>query len=331
MRKFLLTIMTSLLLISTTNVMADDVQSYYQISHETQSNAVTQSNIIMLDVARRHMDRNQIISCIHTIDPQKFQFVQLHLNDNENFAVKSSLLHNERKENTLSKHDLQKIVQYANLRGITIIPDIDVPAHDAALINDLKECNSPWLKKDVVMDDSTLDYTNFDTLDMIKQIYSEILPIFSHQQYQYVMLGADEVPGNGSCAIQFSEFINDLNKYVNQKGFNAIIWNDCLNKKVLRKLNHNITVDYWTFSDANTTAQQIANHGNSVKDVNYQNNYINTIDLNNTQLKVKKAQAFASQQNSKMLCFWGSNSSQEVKISNQKIISFIKEVQNVME
>lgn len=326
MRKFLLTITTSLLLCSMTNVMADNIQPYY-ISQEIQSNAVLKSNVLMLDVARRGMNCNQIIACIHTIDPQKFQFVQLHLNDNENFAVKSSLLHNERKENTLSKHDLQKIVQYANFRGITIIPDIDVPAHNAALINDLKECNSPWLKKDVVMDDSTLDYTNFDTLDMIKQIYSEILPIFSHQQYQYVMLGADEVPGNGSCAIQFSEFINDLNKYVNQKGFNAIIWNDCLNKKVLRKLNHNITVDYWTFSDANTTAQQIANHGNSVKDVNYQNSYYNTIDLNDDWLRNKKAVNLANQQGSKMLCLWGSNSPQEKQISNQKVIGYINQVQ----
>lgn len=330
MKKFLLTIMTSLSLISTTDVLAADVQQCYRINRETQSNAITQGNVVMLDVTRRHMNRNQIISCIRTIDPQKFQFVQLHLNDDENFAVKSTLLHNERNKNTLSKHDLREIVQFANRKEITIIPDIDVPAHDTALIDDLKRCNSPWLKKNVVMNNSTLDYTNPDTLNMVKQIYSEILPAFSHQQYQYVMLGGDEVPGNGSCATQFSDFINGLSKYINRKGFNAIMWNDCLNPTVLKELNPNITVDYWAKSDANTTAQQIADHGNPVKNANYQNSYYNTVDLNDNWLRNKKATDLANQQGSKMLCLWGSNSPQEKQISNQKVISYIDQVQQDM-
>lgn len=50
MRKFLLTIMTSLSLISTTDVLAADVQQCYRINRETQSNAITQGNVVMLDI-----------------------------------------------------------------------------------------------------------------------------------------------------------------------------------------------------------------------------------------------------------------------------------------
>lgn len=327
MKKIVLMMMACFTLLPSTIIKADNVPKEYQVEYAKQNNPITQKNVLMLDVSRRHMNRNQIIACIRSIDPQKFQFVQLHLNDDENFAVKSNLLHNANDKNTLSKRDLEKIVQYANWKGITIIPDIDVPAHSTALINDLKQCDSPWLKKGVVMNNSTLDYTNPNTLNMVKQIYAEILPIFSHQQYRYVMLGGDEVPGNGSCAVQFSEFINGLNKYVNRKGFNAIVWNDCLNSTVLKNLDKNITVDYWTKSDANTTAQQIANHGNSVKNVNYQNSYYNTIDLDDNWLRNKKATDLANQQGSKMLCLWGSNSPQEKQISNQKVISYIDQVQ----
>lgn len=330
MRKIILTLMTCFALLSSTIIKADNISWQYRVQCVKQNTPVTQKNVLMLDVARRNMNSNQIIDCIRTIDPQKFQFVQLHLNDDENFAVKSRILHNERSKNTLSNYDLQKIIQYANWKGITIIPDIDVPAHDTALINNLKECNSPWLKKDIVMNNSTLDYTNPNTLNMVKQIYNEILPIFSHQRYRYVMLGGDEVPGNVNCAVQFSDFINDLNEYVNHKSFNAIVWNDCLNSKVLKRLNHNITVDYWTYSDADTTAQQIADHGNSVKNVNYQNSYYNTVDLNNSWLRNKKATDLANQKDSKMLCIWGSNSPQEKQISNQKIIDYIDEVQRNM-
>lgn len=329
MRKFLLTIMASLSLISTTNVLADDVQPCYQINHETQSNAVTQDNIIMLDVARRHMNYGQIIQCIQAIDPNKFQMVQLHLNDDEDFAVKSRLLRNTNDPYALSRRDLKRIVSYANSKGITIIPDIDVPGHDTAIINDLKQCNSPWLRHNIVMNSSTLNYTNRDTLDFVERLYSEILPAFQWQQNWFCMIGADEVPGNQNCAQQFSWFINELSEYLNWNGFNAVVWNDSINQNVLPKLNHNITVDYWKDND-NFSAQQMANEDYPIKNVNYQNNYINTFDLNNSQFRTEKAQALANQQGSKMLCFWGSNNPLENQVSNQEIVSFIKEVQNDM-
>lgn len=290
-------------------------------------NLIIKNNVLMLDVARRHMTRNQIIDCLRAIDSSKFKFVQLHLNDNENYAIKSSILHNTDMKDTLSQDDLRAIVKYANQKGITIIPDIDVPSHDMALIKDLRQCHSNWLKYNIIMDNSTLDYTNPKTLELVRALYAEILPVFKNQTFKYFMIGADEVPGNQSCAMQFSQFINDLNKYLNQNGFRSIIWNDCINSKVLSNLNQNIVVDYWEQSDAHTTMAQIADHGNSVKDVNYQNSYFNTVDLKNQALENKKANALDHQKGGKMLCLWGSDSPQEKQISNQDIINYINEVQ----
>ncbi|MGX5378219.1 family 20 glycosylhydrolase [Ligilactobacillus sp. LYQ135] len=308
-------------------ILANNV-SPYTVYSQKKSNDVTQNNILMLDVARRKMTKSQILQVIKNVDPHKFQFIQLHLNDNEGFAVKTNILHNTTNKNALSLEEIKDIVNYANQKGINIIPDIDVPAHCQAIINQLNNCNSPWLDKDIIMSDDTLDYTNPETLNFVKQLYAEILPAFNNQKHTYWMIGGDEVVGNGNCAIQFSNFINKLNDYLNRKGFQTIVWNDCINPKVLANLNDNITVNYWTTSDANTSAQQIANHGNPVRNTNHYANYYNTVDLHNTTLRKQKVEAMSQQKNAKSTYLWGSNSQQEKQISNKDVISYIKQVQN---
>ena len=62
----------------------------------------------------------------------------------------------------------------------------------------------------------------------------------------------------------------------------------------------------------------------------YQNSYYNTVDLNDNWLRSKKATDLANQQGSKILCLWGSNSPQEKQINNQKVISYIDQVQQDM-
>lgn len=331
MIKKVFSIITSFFVLLTTCLLVgsiSSVKSSNKISNSENKNLITKNNVLMLDVARRYMSRNQILDCIRNVNPSKFKFVQLHLNDNENYAIKSSILHNAKMKDTLSQDDLKVIVNFANQKGITIIPDIDVPSHDTALINDLKQSHSPWLKYNITMDNSTFDYTNPKTLELVESLYDEILPIFKNQPFRFFMIGADEVPGNVSCAIQFSNFLNNLNEFLNRNGFKAIVWNDSLNSKVLKNLDRNITVDYWEQSDAHTTMEQIAEHGNPVKNANYQNSYFNTVDLRNQPLRNQKAKALGHQKGSKMLCLWGSDSSQENQINNQDVISYINQVQN---
>lgn len=332
--KILLSVLAlSLVTTFTTKVSAQNVNEdtmIYSINTQTNQNDITRKNIIMLDVARRKMNEQQIIQCIKNVDPHKFQFVQLHLSDNENYAIKSNILHNTNNDNTLSLTSLQNIVRFANKRGITIIPDIDVPSHAKGIIDDLKQCNSSWLKYDIVMDSETLDYTNPETVNFVKQLYAEVLPVFQNQKYKYFVIGGDEVPGNGNCAMQFSDFINKLNQYLNRKGFSSIVWNDSINRTALNNLDKNITIDYWIKSDANTNVKDFINHGNPVKNANHQNSYYNTIDLNDYGLRREKAANLANQNTSKMLCLWGSDDFKEQNISNKKVISYIDQVENLM-
>lgn len=332
--KFIKTLLTCSLGLTLTGtiqpIFADTLQIGDQVC-QTKQNQVAKSNVVMLDVARRRMKKDQIIDCLNQIDPHKFQYVQLHLADNENFSVKLNILHNFDDPDTISMSQLKYIVKYANSKGLMIIPDIDVPSHTQGVIDALKDCNSSWLKQKIIMDDQTLDYTNPNTLNFVKQLYRELLPAFENQttgRENYFVIGGDEVPGNGANADAFASFMNGLNQYLNKQGFQTIMWNDCLNPNVLKQLDQNITIDYWTSdSDAHTTPQQIADHGNVVKNSDHNASYYNTIDLKNRQLRKEKSHMLAQENNGKMLALWGSDERAERKISNQKVINYIDQVQ----
>lgn len=109
-------------------------------------NQTTFKNTLLLDVSRRHMSKEEIIDLLTNVNPDIFQQVQLHLTDNEGFSINinSILMSPVFDGNTngwLSIEDIVEIVMVATKLGISIIIDIDVPAHSKALIKDIKKNN----------------------------------------------------------------------------------------------------------------------------------------------------------------------------------------------
>lgn len=274
-------------------------------------------NVLMLDVARRRMTKAQILQCIHVMNPHDFPWLQLHLTDNENYSVNSTWLHYR---GQLSLQDLRQIVQAANRKGITVIPDIDVPSHDATLIRQLKRVHPQLVQRGVVMGPQTLDYTNALAVPVVEHLAQEVLPAFAHQRQRLWMIGADEVPGNVRCANELSHFLNQLDQWSQQRmHMHCIVWNDAINPQVMTQLRPDVMIDYW---NARPTAQARAH---VVKYVPYQSCYYNTLDLNDAWFRRYKLHAFDQQRG--MLALWGSDRPQEHQISNQQVVSFIQQAQ----
>lgn len=320
---------------SPTQVSADSVTEVIN-SAQTQSankNFVNQ-NVVMLDVARRHMTEQQILDFINNIDTSKFQVLQLHLSDNEGFALKARVLGHH--SGWLSQQDIKDICTTANQKGIQVVPDIDVPGHSGSIIQILQNTNSRWLNKAIIMDQQDLDYTNPDTLNFVKQLYHDVLTAFNGQEINgqsvqnYVVAGADEVPGNGANADDFAKFLNGLDRYCNRYGYQMVVWNDCINSKVASQLNKNIIINYWTKSDANNSIDSLQRANFSVKNVGSSFSYINTEDLDNKQLRENKATSFSEHNDGRNeLCFWGGGENDR-NISNVQLIGYLNQVQNKM-
>ena len=119
--------------------------------------------------------------------------------------------------------------------GISIIIDIDVPAHSKALIQDIKKLTNIQF----YMDDTTLDYTNEWTQQLLVNIFSFVSSGLATLPVNY-FLGFDEVPGNVANAPSLSNLLNRIYNVVSNGKNTVSIWNDSLNSSILPNLNKNI-------------------------------------------------------------------------------------------
>ena len=233
------------------SVYAKTNQQVMQEENQTNAAKISERNGILLDVARCPLTKYEIEQVIAQMNPQRFSYLILHLNDDEHVTFQSKILGNVGAPNTLSTEDLQAITADARKHHIILIPDFDTPGHCKALLSLLSE-HSPKLARKVKMDDDTLDYTNKQTIKLVEQINNELNKACSKQKYPYMMLGGDEVAGNGTHNESLMNYFNKLNAYENQKGFRSIIWNDSIMKH--NNLSDKITVAYWAQGGANTAS-----------------------------------------------------------------------------
>lgn len=264
-------------------------QQVMQDGDQETATKISERNGVLLDVARCPMTRQDIENVIDQMNPQKFSYLVLHLNDDEHVAFQSKLLGNVGAPNTLGAADLKAITQDAQKHHIMLVPDFDTPGHCKALLKLLNQ-NDPKLARKVQMDDNTLDYTSNQTIKFVKEIDGELNQACGDQKYPYLMMGGDEVAGGGTHNKALMRYFNKLNAYENQVGFRSIIWNDSVMKH--NDLSDKITIAYWAQAGANTASgllQKYFDDRATVADLvhhplinaNETYNYLNLSDLGN--------------------------------------------------
>lgn len=252
MKKIKIIIVTifSLLLVPI-SVYAKTNQQVMQEENQTNAAKISERNGILLDVARCPLTKYEIEQVIAQMNPQRFSYLILHLNDDEHVTFQSKILGNVGAPNTLSAEDLQAITADARKHHIILIPDFDTPGHCEALLRLLNQHN-PKLARKIRMDNQTLDYTNSQTVKFVKEIDGELSQACSDQKYPYLMMGGDEVAGSGTHSKVLMNYFNQLNEYENHQGFRTVMWNDSITKH--NDLSDKIAITYWAQGGANTAS-----------------------------------------------------------------------------
>ena len=252
MKKIKIIIVTifSLLLVPI-SVYAKTNQQVMQEENQTNAAKISERNGILLDVARCPLTKYEIEQVIAQMNPQRFSYLILHLNDDEHVTFQSKILGNVGAPNTLSAEDLQVITADARKHHIILIPDFDTPGHCEALLRLLNQHN-PKLAREIRMDNQTLDYTNSQTVKFVKEIDGELSQACSDQKYPYLMMGGDEVAGSGTHSKALMNYFNQLNEYENHQGFRTVMWNDSITKH--NDLSDKIAITYWAQGGANTAS-----------------------------------------------------------------------------
>jgi len=213
----------------------------------TPSSQINRRQGLLIDLGRHPMTEPDLKQVIRAAAGRRINYLALHLSDNEHLSFQSKYLGNRASKTVLSPAALRRLVTYANARHVQLVPDVDVPSHAGAILRQLKKAR-PKTYRAVKLDRETLNYTRKQTNVVVKAIYRELDSTFRHQRTHDFILGADEVPGNTAAYHTLTTFINDLNRYQNQRGYATVIWNDSILKRELLRLNKNIVVNYWSQS-----------------------------------------------------------------------------------
>ncbi|WP_223864376.1 MULTISPECIES: family 20 glycosylhydrolase [unclassified Streptomyces] len=179
----------------------------------------------MLDIGRRYFTPEFIRSYLLWL---KLNTLQLHLNDNEikppdgdwsksisAFRLKSTNpeFAGLGEEQGYTRQDWDSFEDTAAANGVTIVPEIDSPAHSRSFIE---------FKPELGLDNGNsdhLDLSKHGTTTFMKSVFAEFVPWF---RGPIVHIGIDEYPT--SLADQFKMYVNTMAPYVRSLGKSVNGW-----------------------------------------------------------------------------------------------------------
>lgn len=173
-----------------------------------------------------------------------------------------------------TQQDIKEIVSYAQVRGIDIVPEIDMPGHMLAAVSNYEGVScfqtTGWGK----LFSSPVCPGKDSALEFCKNVYTEIMDLFP---YKYIHIGGDEVEKENwkkcpDCQKRMkvnglkteeelqSWFIHEMEHFFNANGKNMIGWDEILEGG----LSKTATVMWWRDWAKNNAPQRTTSQGNSI-------------------------------------------------------------------
>ncbi len=170
---------------------------------------------IEIDVARKRHTVEQLRAMIDLSRFYRFRYVAVHFTDDQGFPFPLSAFPNmndgtQSLTTTYALEDMVDLERYSQARGITIIPELDVPGHTSMMRN-----NYPS-----IFDDGSGQFAvdSAACRDAVTGIIDEMLAVFSSTPYMHI--GGDE-----SSIGNFASFFNHLVDHIDtEHGKRALAW-----------------------------------------------------------------------------------------------------------
>ena len=204
----------------------------------------------MIDVARREFTVEQIKNCIVLCRLYKVRYLQLHLTDNEGWTFPStkypqlgtkniSCSDGSRPARKYGVNELKELVAFADARGVTLVPEIEMPGHCGAAERCMPEvfgARDP--KSGQFAGLGVMNLANQGLYPVLDTILGEVAAIFTSSPY--IHIGGDEldftaweelpeatnykkVTGLNTPAL-FRQFVMRMNTTVKKHGKRTIVW-----------------------------------------------------------------------------------------------------------
>lgn len=233
---------------------------------------------IMIDVARHFLPVHEVLRIIDLMSMHKFNRLHFHLTDDQGWRIQIRAFprltevgawRDRTQEGAddanapevvrphggfYTQQDIAEIVGYATSRGITVVPEIDLPGHSQAAISAYPELGVPDQagnppRVEVYPRWGVSPYplnAESTTVDFFRSVLDEVLELFPAVD---IGLGGDEVPAGpweadprsrqlaherglaGPRELQFW-FLEQLRVHIEQKGRRMLAWDEVLEHEV---------------------------------------------------------------------------------------------------
>ena len=220
-----------------------------------------------LDCARHFFSVETVKKVIEGISFGNLNVLHWHLTDDHGWRIESKRfpkLH-EASGEYYTQEEIREVVAYAKERGIEVIPEIDMPGHNLALLSVFPEYSckgvpvTPAKARGVYK--TILCAGKEDTYSFVEELLDEMIPLFDSQ---YFHIGGDEAPKDEwkecpHCKAKMQElgltsyedlqghFTAQVCEIIKKYGKTPICWNDAL---LANNLPEDIIVQYWTIDYA---------------------------------------------------------------------------------
>jgi hexosaminidase len=177
---------------------------------------------LMLDVSRHFFTRQEVERYIDEMVRYKYNVLHLHLSDDQGWRIEIKSLpqltaHGAWRVSRTGRwgeflpalvgepatdggfytqDEMREIIRYAQDRYVTILPEIDIPAHSLALISSMPNLSCTQLSyavnpgsRNPVRQDNALCIGNDSVYDVIDKVFTELAALFP---CEYIHIGGDE-------------------------------------------------------------------------------------------------------------------------------------------
>lgn len=229
----------------------------------------------MLDVSRHFFDVSFLYKVADLLALLKFNVFHLHLSDDQGFRFGSEKFpmltkigsvrqgtkgDGKKVEGFYTKAELKEFVDYCKKRRITVIPEIDMPAHTCAILAAYPELSCSGKERKVReyfgISSDILCAGKYKVYDFLYALLDEITEVFDSP---YIHVGGDEAVKDEwekcpdckrmmqSYGIKTyrklqSFFLNCVCRHIEKKGRKAVVWNEAVGGGSLKS----VVCQYWT-------------------------------------------------------------------------------------
>ncbi|MBX3095470.1 MAG: family 20 glycosylhydrolase [Fimbriimonadaceae bacterium] len=146
---------------------------------------------VLIDVARNYHSIQSLEEIVLWCDAGEVPFIVLHLTDDQNWMLPSHVVHTVDANNANGKPaytrlELLRLQEFARRRGVTLIPEVDMPGHSSLLVR-----SEPELFQ-IQGSESTncIDFASPKVRERMNLLIAEVSELFSDSPYFHI--GGDE-------------------------------------------------------------------------------------------------------------------------------------------